>query len=529
MTAAPPYLLIARWRRAGAWLLLAVLSVLAPLAMAQPASESRLALIIGNASYQVSPLRNPVNDARLMEAALRDAGFRVFRAENATRREMQRMIRDFGELLKREGGVGLFYFSGHGLQVKGANYLVPVDADIRAEDEVAFDSVDAQSVLEKMESAGNRMNLLILDACRSNPFASAGRAATRGLAQMNAPSGTLVAYATAPGTVALDGAGTNSPYTHHLARAIRQPGMPVEEVFKQVRSAVRRDTNNAQTPWENTALEGQFYFRAATQVAAPAPTPGPTHSAAPAAAPAADTASMELAFWDSIKSSARPAELQAYLDRFPNGIFSGLARARLADAAPRPAVQPATPTVLAMAAPAATLSANSPVAMGLAPTLGRYSVKDHLTNGTDQIDVHVSTGADGASVYSTGDEVAANGAVRVVRIGPYVSRLVTGSLWTLPAQAGTSGVASLHVRELPAPMQATWRVLRADANGAEVELKFSVANLGISTMTPPRTGTWRGQYRGKSHIPATSNLDSRHAGTVDLVSTQWLPPDAGPR
>ena len=155
-------------------------------------SEPRLALVIGNASYRSSPLANPVNDARLMETALKNAGFQVLKAENANRREMQRMIRDFGEKLKRSGGVGLFYFAGHGMQVRGNNYLIPLDADIRSEDEVAFDSIDAQSVLEKMESAGNRVNLLILDACRDNPFIRNSRSAAVGLATMSAPSGCLL-------------------------------------------------------------------------------------------------------------------------------------------------------------------------------------------------------------------------------------------------------------------------------------------------------------------------------------------------
>jgi uncharacterized caspase-like protein len=225
---------------------------------AQELNEHRLALLVGNGAYKTSPLINPVNDLRLMEAALKELGFQIIKGENSSRREMQRLIRDFGERLKQSGGVGLFYFAGHGLQVRGNNYLVPVDADIRTEDEVAFDSIDAQSVLEKMESARNRINLLILDACRDNPFAKSSRSSTTGLATMTAPSGTLVAYSTAPGSVASDGVGKNGLYTEQLARVLRQPGLPVEEVFKQVRSAVRRATNNQQTPWENTALEGQF-------------------------------------------------------------------------------------------------------------------------------------------------------------------------------------------------------------------------------------------------------------------------------
>jgi uncharacterized caspase-like protein len=230
-------------------------------AAAQVAGENRLALVIGNATYKSSPLTNPVNDARLMEQSLKDAGFTVIKAENASRRDMQRLIRDFGDKLKQSGGVGLFYFAGHGVQVRGNNYLIPVDADIKSEDEVAYDSIDAQSILEKMESAKNRMNLIVLDACRDNPFAKNSRSASAGLATMSAPSGSLVAYSTAPGSVASDGSGKNGLYTEQFARALQQPGLAVEEVFKQVRAAVRRASNNQQTPWENTALEGQFYFK----------------------------------------------------------------------------------------------------------------------------------------------------------------------------------------------------------------------------------------------------------------------------
>ena len=292
------------------------------------ASESRLALLIGNSSYKNSPLANPVNDVRLMEAALKESGFTVIKAENASIREMRRLVRDFGDKLKATGGVGLFYFAGHGVQVRGENFLVSTDSDIRNEDEVADDSINANVVLEKMQSAGNRVNLVILDACRNNPFAVRSRTAVSGLANMSAPSGSLVAYATAPGSVASDGNGKNGLYTEHLAKVLRQPGLAVEEVFKQVRAAVRRDSNNQQTPWENTALEGQFYFRAPLQVAVPALEPVAATVAARPAGP--DLAAMELALWDSVKAATTAVELQAYLNRFPNGFFADVARARIA-------------------------------------------------------------------------------------------------------------------------------------------------------------------------------------------------------
>ena len=288
-------------------------------------AESRIALLIGNSAYRSSPLANPVNDVRLMEGALKESGFAVTKAENASIREMRRLVRDFGEKLKASGGVGLFYFAGHGVQVRGENFLVSTDSDIRNEDEVADDSINANVILEKMQSAGNRMNLIVLDACRNNPFANKSRSAVAGLATMNAPSGSLVAYSTAPGSVASDGTGKNGLYTEHLAKVIRQPGLPVEEVFKQVRSAVRRDSNNQQTPWENTALEGQFFFKAPAPVVVSTPA-----SAPPARANAIDSGAMELALWESVKAATTVVELEAYLSSFPNGFFSRVAKARIA-------------------------------------------------------------------------------------------------------------------------------------------------------------------------------------------------------
>jgi uncharacterized caspase-like protein len=219
-----------------------------------------LALVIGNSAYEAAPLRNPVNDAKDFAAALADSGFEVTRLENASLRELRAALRDFGDRLKKQGGVGLFYFAGHGMQVKGRNYLIPVAAQIEREDEVEFESLDANLVLEKLDSAGNRFNIVILDACRNNPFARSFRSSTQGLAQMDAPSGAVVAFATSPGSVASDGGGRNGLYSQHLIESVRRPGLKIEEVFKQVRAAVRRDSNGKQTPWESTSLEGDFYF-----------------------------------------------------------------------------------------------------------------------------------------------------------------------------------------------------------------------------------------------------------------------------
>jgi hypothetical protein len=220
----------------------------------------RVALVIGNSAYKEGPLANPVNDARAIAKALQESGFDVTTLENADKAAMGTALRAFGAKL-RGGGTGLFYYAGHGMQIKGSNYLIPVGANIENEDEVAYSAVDAQAVLDKMEAAGNVANIMILDACRNNPFARSTRGGPQGLAQMDAPVGTLVAYATSPGRVASDGAGANGLYTQHLLAAIRQPGIKAEEVFKQVRSNVRRDSQGKQITWESTSMEGDFYFR----------------------------------------------------------------------------------------------------------------------------------------------------------------------------------------------------------------------------------------------------------------------------
>ena len=221
--------------------------------------ERRVALVIGNSAYKDSPLLNPVNDARGMAAALRGLGFEVVFGENLSQADMKRSIRAFGEKI-RNGGVGLFYYAGHGAQVKGSNYLIPVGSTITSEEEVEYESVDVGLVLAQMESAHNRLNIVILDACRNNPFARSFRSTQKGLASIDAPAGTLIAYATAPGSVASDGSGGNGLYTQELLKYMKQPGLSIEQLFKQVRASVRSRSEGKQTPWESSSLVGDFYF-----------------------------------------------------------------------------------------------------------------------------------------------------------------------------------------------------------------------------------------------------------------------------
>lgn len=228
-------------------------------------SRKRVALVIGNSSYRSSPLKNPANDAKAMAASLRRLGFDVEEKTNLSYLEMSKSIESFGKKM-RSGGVGLFYFAGHGMQVNGANYLIPVDAQIDDENEVRFKAVDAGLILAKMEQAKSDVSIVVLDACRNNPFARSFRSSNRGLASMDAPSGSLIAYATGPGKTAADGSGSNGIYTEELIRTIETPGLSVEEAFKQTRKAVIGRTAGTQVPWESSSLVGNLHFKLPSQM-----------------------------------------------------------------------------------------------------------------------------------------------------------------------------------------------------------------------------------------------------------------------
>jgi|JI8StandDraft_1071087.scaffolds.fasta_scaffold16773_4 hypothetical protein len=526
-------------------LLSTILGFVAPSAYA--GAEPRLALLIGNSSYKSSPLPNPVNDVRLMEGALKEAGFTVVKAENASIREMRRLVRQFGEKLKASGGVGLFYFAGHGVQVRGENFLVSTDSDIRNEDEVADDSINAAVILAKMQGAGNRMNLIILDACRNNPFASKSRSASSGLATMSAPSGSLVAYATAPGSVASDGARNNGLYTEHLARAIRQPGLPVEEVFKQVRSAVRKESNNQQTPWENTALEGQFFFNPSTQPASPRPTPAP----AAERSSAADNVALELAMWDSVKDSDRAGELQAYLTQFPNGTFAVLAKSRIEalQATSLPAKSPAVLTPPAPVVPANTPSSAPLVAKAMSNTqpvvtrpnpqlpptegaIGTLVLTDTMTASKRDLLLTVKESNSEKTVYSSGDVIAGDGKVLQVRIGNAVIGLVSGALWTIPVKAGTSGEAGIRRVNVDyeSPGKLSWMAVDAGNGDVRIEADVAYVSQNLSSQPVQTYGTWRATYRRDSPLAksfvAEIGKNALQAAEKNMVSAELESPGA---
>lgn len=223
--------------------------------------QKRTALVIGNATYTSSPLRNSANDAKAMANTLRGMNFEVMEFENMTKKDMELKIREFGAKLKATNGIGLFYYAGHGLQLKNQNYLIPIDANIQKEQDVEFEAVDLQRLLGEMDYAANDLNIVILDACRNNPFASSMRSGGgNGLAQTDAPKGTFIAYATAPGQVASDGTGANGLYTQELIKSMKKPGLKIEEVFKDVRNNVYKLSGNQQVPWDHNSIFGDFYF-----------------------------------------------------------------------------------------------------------------------------------------------------------------------------------------------------------------------------------------------------------------------------
>jgi uncharacterized caspase-like protein/lipoprotein NlpI len=232
------------------------------LAVAQTYTK-RLALVIGNSNYQNGGvLKNPINDARSIAGTLQSMGFEVMKYENVSQSQLKQAINAYGIKLK-EFEVGLFYYAGHGIQYKGSNYMIPIEADLQAAEQIEFDCVAADRVLAFMESASTKVNIIIMDACRNNPFERSWHRSVNGngLAMMSAPTGSLIAYATAPGQVASDGESSNGLYTSALLKYLKDPGLNIEQVFKRVRTEVSEKSFGAQIPWETTSLTGSdFYF-----------------------------------------------------------------------------------------------------------------------------------------------------------------------------------------------------------------------------------------------------------------------------
>ena len=287
----------------------------------QAAKERRIALVIGNGHYHhATALKNPTNDANDIAKALQELGFEVVGGHaqlDQTSSEMRQVIREFGERLKNGGGIGLVYYAGHGVQVGGRNYLVPIEVTGLRPQTIEDDALDVARILREMHAATSRVNIVILDACRSNPFTRSWDSVEGGLAKIDAPPGTLIAYATAPGALADDGNERNGLYTSELIRWMRQPGLNVEEMFKRVRTSVVALSGGKQVPAEYSVLTRDFYFARMGTL-----TDNPSISRSD------EMPSTELVFWETIKNSTNPEDFKAYLKNYPNGRFVDLARIR---------------------------------------------------------------------------------------------------------------------------------------------------------------------------------------------------------
>jgi hypothetical protein len=286
----------------------------APAALQSP--EQRVALVIGNSNYQNAPqLANPDNDAQSMAQFLNSAGFEVISATDLGQNDMLRVVQDFSAKVSARGPntVAMVYYAGHGVQLAGENYLVPIDAKVSNQTELVNDSVRLVDVMSTLETIPSRMRIVILDACRNNPFPSVNDAG-RGLAIVDAPNGSIVGYSTAPGAEALDGNGGHSPYTQAFLNVAREPNVPIEQLFKRVRLQVNQTTSGAQIPWESSSLTSDFTFFGDTAVAA---------SRAPVNAPVVQMASnlpsrSTRQAYDYVVSEGRPEYYQEFIQMYPH-------------------------------------------------------------------------------------------------------------------------------------------------------------------------------------------------------------------
>jgi TRAP transporter TAXI family solute receptor len=281
--------------------------------------ESKVALVIGNANYNhFSKLKNSRNDAKDMQTVLESKGFKVYYLQDASLRDMKKAVRDFAYDIKN-GGVGMVYYAGHGVEVDGKNYLIPVDANIPAKDEVEFEALAVDLIVNKMETAKNRLNILVLDACRNDPFSRSGGG---GLAAINNAKGMYVAYATAPGEVASDGKDKNGLFTKHLIQEMQKP-QTLESVFKNTRVSVMRESNERQLPWTSSSVMGEFYFtipdgKVVSQTKRET-YPQSSNTVNP----------KEKIFWELVKEENDIEHYKLYLQKYPRGFYKEFAKLKI--------------------------------------------------------------------------------------------------------------------------------------------------------------------------------------------------------
>ena len=274
---------------------------------AEGSQERRVALVVGNAKYETSPLTNPTNDSSDVAAKLKSYGFDVVYRENLKIRQIGSMLRDFKTKLS-PGATALVFYAGHGLQVRGENYFPAVDAEIHSEEDIQNQSINLKQVMDILEDAKTKANIVLLDACRNNPFERKTRSLSRGLASVNAPSGTIIAYSTRPGSVAEDGAGRNGLYTEQLLK-VMDSRKPIEQVLKLLVTSVKGASKGRQEPWSEGSFEGDFCFGGCEDENAEK-----TRLAA------------DISLWESIIGSTSISDYERYLSAYPAGTFSALAK-----------------------------------------------------------------------------------------------------------------------------------------------------------------------------------------------------------
>ena len=281
--------------------------------------EQRIALVIGNSAYKVSPLKNPVNDARDMANSLRGYGFTVIERNNLTVKQIGSTLREFRSKLTA-GSVALVFYAGHGVQIKGENYLPAVDADIVGEEDVPNQSLSTRQIMDVLADAKSRMNLVFLDACRDNPFARSFRSSSRGLGRENAPSGTLISFATRPGSTAADGDGRNGLYTSVLLQQIKNTDQPIEQVLKRVVTGVKAASKGQQEPWMEGSIEGDFCFGQC--IASTTGNSNPSYRLEERKDPEEEA-------WNAASIANSSVAYQEYLNLYPSGKFKNAAQIAL--------------------------------------------------------------------------------------------------------------------------------------------------------------------------------------------------------
>jgi uncharacterized caspase-like protein len=432
------------------------------LAPAAALADARVALVIGNGDYgtDIGKLKNPTNDAALMAETLRGLGFEVSLVENADQKDMKRAIREFGQKLRNTGsnGIGLFYYAGHGVQIDGENYLLPIGAQIEAEGDVELEAVSATSVLSQMQYAGNAVNLVFLDACRNNPLTRNFRSSTRGLARVDAPRGSFVGYSTAPGDVSVDGNADNSPYTLALVDELKQPGTSIEEAHRAVRAKVLAATNQRQTPWDSSSLTGPVVLAKAEEAPIAAPVePAPQQVMVVPAPATGNNQQAELLFWESIKDSNNPALFEAYMKQFPNGVFTPLAQAKVDE------LKPAQQAQVRAAEPAVTETQQAAVTPEPAPAA---AVEPAPAAEVAPIEIEEMTGVYVAKKSANVRAAPTTDAKVLTKLAVDQAADVTGRVaggeWLRVAAAGKEGFVSASLMaESSGEEVAAWKALKA--------------------------------------------------------------------